>query len=47
VIVLPFTAIAGTYLYFDLLVARQHEAATTEAADVLPVDAPSGLVSSP
>jgi hypothetical protein len=46
VIVLPFTAIAGTYLYFDLVVAKQYEAATAEAADVLPVEAPPGVVSS-
>ena len=37
-VVLPYTAIATTYLYFDLRVARQGEAA--EAGDVLPAEVP-------
>jgi glycerophosphoryl diester phosphodiesterase family protein len=39
-IVLPFVAIATTYLYFDLRVAKQDEAAA-ENADVLPAEAAS------
>ena len=40
-IVLPFAAIATTYLYFDLRVAKQDEAEVAETAEVLPVEAPS------
>jgi hypothetical protein len=35
--VLPYAAIASTYLYFDLRVAKQH-GAETEEADVLPAE---------
>jgi hypothetical protein len=38
--VLPFAAIATTYLYFDLRVAKQHEAKAAEAGEVLPVEVP-------
>jgi hypothetical protein len=41
VFVLPFTAIASTYMYFDLHVARKYEEQTAETADVLPVEPPS------
>jgi hypothetical protein len=37
-LVLPYAAIATTYMYFDLRVAQQQEAATTEKGDVLPED---------
>jgi Membrane domain of glycerophosphoryl diester phosphodiesterase len=39
-VVLPYAAIATTYLYFDLRVARQRETETAEAGEVLPVEAP-------
>jgi hypothetical protein len=39
-VVLPFAAIATTYLYFDLRVAKQHEAKAAEAGEVLPVEVP-------
>jgi hypothetical protein len=35
-VVLPFAAIATTYLYFDLRVAKQREGETAETGDVLP-----------
>jgi hypothetical protein len=35
--VLPYAAIASTYLYFDLRVAKQHGAETDEG-DVLPAE---------
>ncbi len=38
-VVLPYVAIATTYLYFDLRVAKQHEE-SPEAAEILPVEAP-------
>jgi hypothetical protein len=41
--VLPYVAIATTYLYFDLRVAKQHEAEATEAGEVLPVEAPPAV----
>jgi ACR3 family arsenite efflux pump ArsB len=37
-VVLPFAAIATTYLYFDLRVAKQREGETAETGDVLPVE---------
>jgi hypothetical protein len=37
-VVLPFAAIAATYLYFDLCVAKQQEAETGEADDILPAE---------
>jgi hypothetical protein len=36
-VVLPYAAIASTYLYFDLRVAKQ-QAETDEADDVLPAE---------
>jgi hypothetical protein len=42
-VVLPYVAIATTYLYFDLRVAKQHEAEATEAGEVLPVEAPPAV----
>jgi len=36
-VVLPYAAIASTYLYFDLRVATRHEA-ETEQGDVLPAE---------
>jgi hypothetical protein len=41
VFVLPFAAVASTYMYFDLRVARQLEDETAEINDVLPVQAPA------
>ncbi len=38
-IVLPYVAIATTYLYFDLRVAKQHQATAEELGDVLPEEA--------
>jgi Membrane domain of glycerophosphoryl diester phosphodiesterase len=43
-VVLPFAAIATTYLYFDLRVAKQHEGEPAEAADVLPADTPPAVL---
>jgi hypothetical protein len=40
VIVVPYAAIATTYLYFDLRVAKQSESATES---VLPAETPSAL----
>jgi hypothetical protein len=40
VLVLPYAAIASTYLYFDLRVAKHHEADTTQDSDILPVEVP-------
>jgi glycerophosphoryl diester phosphodiesterase family protein len=40
VFVLPYAAITMTYMYFDLRVSKQHEDATAEAGDVLPVETP-------
>jgi hypothetical protein len=37
-VVLPFAAIASTYLYFDLRVAKRQEAEGAEEDDVLPAD---------
>jgi Membrane domain of glycerophosphoryl diester phosphodiesterase len=37
VFLLPFTAIASTYMYFDLRVAKQEEEETAKDADLLPV----------
>ena len=42
-VVLPYAAIATTYLYFDLRVAKQHEAEAAEAGEVLPVEAPPAV----
>jgi hypothetical protein len=42
-VVLPFAAIATTYLYFDLLVAKQQEGETAEAGDVLPAEVPPAV----
>jgi hypothetical protein len=42
-VVLPYVAIATTYLYFDLRVAKQHEAEAAEAGEVLPVEAPPAV----
>ena len=41
-VVLPYAAIATTYLYFDLRVAKQHEE-NPEAAETLPVEAPPAI----
>jgi hypothetical protein len=46
VFVLPFAAIASTYLYFDLRVKHQEEE-SLEAAEVLPVEAPSPAALAP
>jgi hypothetical protein len=43
-VVLPFTAIATTYLYFDQRVAKQYEGETTEADDVLPAETPPAVL---
>jgi hypothetical protein len=43
-VVLPFAAIAMTYLYFDLRVAKAAEAETAETGDVLPADRPSAAL---
>lgn len=42
-IVLPYAAIATTYMYFDLRVAKQREVETAETGDVLPAEAPPAL----
>jgi hypothetical protein len=47
VFVLPFTAIAVTYMYFDLRVAKEYEDQTAETAAVLPVEPPSSAAPSP
>jgi hypothetical protein len=47
VFLLPFAAIASTYMYFDVRVARQHEEKTADAADVLPVETPSSAALAP
>jgi hypothetical protein len=47
VVVLPFAAIASTYMYFDLRVAKRHDDETVEPADLLPVEASSAAVSAP
>jgi hypothetical protein len=39
-VVLPYAAIASTYLYFDLRVAKHHEAETAQEGDILPVETP-------
>jgi hypothetical protein len=41
VIVLPYVAIATTYLYFDLRVAKQDQTTAEELGDVLPEEAPA------
>jgi hypothetical protein len=38
-IVLPYVAIATTYMYFDLRVAKQGEAGDAATADILPAEA--------
>jgi hypothetical protein len=38
VVVLPYAAIAMTYMYFDLRVAKNREEATAEGGDVLPAE---------
>jgi hypothetical protein len=40
VFVLPYAAIASTYMYFDLRVARQQAEQAGESEDVLPVEVP-------
>lgn len=42
-VVLPYVAIATTYLYFDLRVVKQRVAETEEADEVLPVEAPPAV----
>jgi hypothetical protein len=46
VFVLPFAAIASTYMYFDLRVAKRYEEEAAETADVLPVEPPSSAPAS-
>ena len=46
-VVIPFAAIASTYLYFDLRVAKQDEVETAATDDVLPVEAPSSAAVAP
>jgi hypothetical protein len=41
VIVLPYAAIASTYMYFDLRVEKQHEEESAGAGDVLPAETPA------
>jgi hypothetical protein len=43
-VVLPFAAIAMTYLYFDRRVAKRYEQETAETGDVLPADVPSAAM---
>jgi hypothetical protein len=45
-LVVPFAAIATTYLYFDLRVEKQADELAAEAGDVLPVEAPSTALAS-
>lgn len=40
-IVLPYAAIATTYLYFDLRIAYSQRATTEASGDVLPEDVPA------
>jgi hypothetical protein len=40
-IVLPYAAIATTYLYFDLRIASDQRTATEGQGDVLPEEAPA------
>jgi hypothetical protein len=44
-VVIPFAAIASTYLYFDLRIAKEQEAETGEADEILPPEeaAPAAL----
>jgi hypothetical protein len=42
-LVLGNPAIATTYLYFDLRVAKQHEAEAAEASEVLPFESPPAV----
>jgi hypothetical protein len=44
VFVLPYAAIASTYLYFDLRVVNQNEAESAEEGDVLPAETPSAAI---
>jgi hypothetical protein len=46
-VVLPFAAIATTYLYFDLRVAREQEAETAESGDVLPEETTTAAALAP
>jgi len=46
-VVLPYTAIATTYLYFDLRLAKQQEGETAEAGDVLPAVVPPAAPAPP
>ena len=39
--VLPYVAIATTYLYFDLRVAKQDQTTAEELGDVLPEEVPA------
>jgi hypothetical protein len=43
-VVLPYAAIASTYLYFDLRVAKQHEAKSAQEDDVLPAETPPAAI---
>jgi len=42
-IVLPYAAIAGTYLYFDLRIAESQNADARVTGDVLPEDLPAAV----
>jgi hypothetical protein len=44
VFVLPFVAIATTYMYFDLRVVKYQEQQSAETGDVLPVEGPSAVL---
>jgi hypothetical protein len=44
-VVLPFAAIATTYLYFDLRVNKRSEETLQETGDVLPAEAPPAAAS--
>jgi hypothetical protein len=46
VFLLPFAAIASTYMYFDVRVARQQEE-TADAEDAVPVEVPSSAALAP
>jgi hypothetical protein len=47
VFVLPYAAIASTYMYFDLRVAKHREEEANEAGDVLPVEVPPSAALAP
>jgi hypothetical protein len=46
-VVLPYAAIASTYLYFDLRVAKHRDAEPDRGADILPVEAPPPAITPP